>query len=246
MAAGDLALHVVNGKRGKGGGGGRQRRGHRRNPFGGGGGDRALWRLDWMRVVWMLAGDLWVAWFTRRSWADAWGTSMLDGKKLTSPYGGEAWTLKNYILAGATGIGVAKLLQRFKGGTIAADFMLGVKMAILRRLIWTEGFARTEWGKKAFGDITDVYGQGGGVWMQVPGGYQQAMDGPTVQTVPWMLRGPEVQARNWMMLGPGEELSYAEQTPMGHAITGAMTSEDLASYQHSGDADPYASSYAAV
>lgn len=242
MAAGDLSLHVVNGKKGKGGH--RKSRGRRKNPFGGGGG-LSVFRGDWMRVVWIIAGDLWVAWFTRRSWADAWGTSMLDGKKLTSAYGGEAWTLKNYILAGATGIGVAKLLQRFKGGTIANDFLLGVKLAIVRRLVWTEGFARTEWGKKAFGDITDVYGQDGGVFMQVPGGYQQAMDGPAVQTRNWMMLGPEVQTRNWMMLGPGEELSYAE-TPMGHAMVGPLTTEDLASYQHSGDADPYASSYAAV
>lgn len=245
MAAGDLALHVVNGKKGRGGGH-RAKKGHRKNPsFFGGGGGGALFNANWMRVVWMLAGDLWVAWFTRRSWADQWGTSMLDGKKLVSPYGGEAWTLKNYILAGATGFGIARLLQRFQKGAAAADFLLGVKLALLRRILWTEGFSRTEWGKKAFGDITDVYGQNGAVWMATPGGYQQAMDGPNVQTQRWMLTGPEVQSKNWMMLGPGEEMSFAE-TPMGHAMVGPLTTEDLASYQHSGDADPYASSYAAT
>ena len=243
--SGDFAVHVVNPKRGKGGH--KAKRGHRRNPSGGGGGGGSnLLRMDWMRVVWMIAGDLWISYFTR-NWGDKWGTSMLDGKQLTSPYAGQAWTMKNYLMAAATGFGIAKLLQRMKRGTAAQDFMLGIKVGLVRRIVWTEGFARVGWGQKYFGDIQDVYSQGGGQFMQVPGGgWQQVMDGPAVGPQPWMMAGPQVNNRQWMMLGPGEEMTdYGDSpmSPMGHAITGSGFSPELASYQYSGDPDPYSASY---
>ena len=218
--SGDFAVHVVNPRKK---GGRSPRRGHRRNPSSGGGfGGGNLLRMDWMRVVWMIAGDLWISYFTR-NWGDKWGTSMLDGKALKSPYAGDAWTMKNYLMAAATGFGIAKLLQRMKRGTAAADFMLGIKVGLVRLLVWTEGFARVGWGQKYFGDVTDVYPDQGGVWMQTPGGYQQAMDGPSGAAQPWMMLGPQVNQRNWMMLGPGEEMTsygYEPDSPMGHAIVG--------------------------
>lgn len=239
--SGEFAVHVVNPRK-KGGG----KRRHRRNPTGGGGGDRSasLLRVDWLRVAWMITGDLWISYFTRR-WGDPYGTSMLDGKKLTSPYAGEAWTLKNYLYAAGTGFAIAKLLQRMKRGTAAQDFMLGLKVGLIRRLLWTEGLARTSWGPKYFGDIQDVYGDQGGVWMQAPGGggYQQVMDGPQRPARPWMMLGPEVASKNWMMLGPGEEMtSFPEQTPMGHAVINSQYPIDMAQYDQTGG-DPYSAVY---
>ena len=84
------------------------------------------------------------------------------------------------------------------------------------------------------------------VWMQTPGGYQQAMDGPSGAAQPWMMLGPQVNQRNWMMLGPGEEMTsygYEPDSPMGHAIVGPGYDAGLASYQQTGDKDPYSASY---
>ena len=238
--SGEFAVHVVNPRKG-----GRPRKGHRRNPDGpSGGGSPTLLRIDWMRIAWMIAGDLWIAYFTRR-WGDPYGTSMLDGKKLSSPYAGEAWNLKNYLYAAGTGFGIAKFLQRMKKGTQAADFMLGIKVGIIRRLLWTEGLARTTWGPKYFGDVQDVYGQDGGVWMRAPGGngYQQVMDGPQAPAQRWMMLGPEVGPQNWMMLGNGEEMTnFAEQSPMGHAVVGPNYTVDRAQYDQTGG-DPYSAVY---
>lgn len=241
MSAGDFAVHVVNPRHKKGG----HRKGRRtkRNPSFGGGGGGNLLRTDWMRVVWMIAGDLWISYFTR-TWGDKWGTSMLDGKALTSPYAGQAWTMKNYLMAAATGFGLAKLLQRMGRSSAASDFMLGIKVGLARRVVWTEGFARVGWGQKYFGDIADMYERNGSWYMQTPGGYQQAMDGPQVANQPWMMAGPQVPNQRWMMLGPGEEMqTFDDGSPMGHALIGPKYSAELASYSQSGDQDPYAASY---
>lgn len=233
--SGEFAVHVVNGGKGKGKGKGGHRR--RKNPEGRS--REPLIRVDWTSLGWMLFGDLWIAYITRTWSGDDYGTSLFDGKKLTSPYQGQAWNLKRYMFAAATGYGIARLMGRSqKTQAHARAFMNGVKFGILRRLVWTEGFARSTWAQKYFGDITDAYRDGGAVWMAVPGGYQQAMDGPQVADQTWMMRGPQVPDQRWMMLGTGDD------SPMGHAIIGPDQSADLASYQYTGDADPYSSAYA--
>lgn len=232
--SGEFAVHVVNGKRGKKGGSGGHSKRRRRNPDGIGGGGGLL-KVDWTQLGWMMAGDLWIAYVARTWGGDGYGKSLFDGKSLTSPYQGQAWTLKHYLIAAATGYGIARVLGRSgRMQQAARAFMNGIKFGVLRRAVWTEGFARSQWAQKYFGDITDAYSDRGSPWLAVPGGWQQALDGPQVADAPWMMRGPQVADERWMLQG---------DSPMGHAIVGPGQSDELAMYQYTGDKDPYTTAY---
>lgn len=277
MSAGDFSVNVVN----PGGTRRRRRKGskssssrknpssrrhrRRRNPIDWRG-QGELFRVDWAQLAWMLAGDAWISWFTR-TWGDPWGTSMLSNQQIAaSDYQGQAWTLKNYLFALATGFGVSRMMEHMggrggEGGKAiwkmrARHFFLGVKFGVIRRILWTEAIGRWDWAKKYLGDVNDVYNTGtGAVWMATPGGYQQAMDGPTRDARPWQMLGPVRDARPWQMLGQGgmpygpQSMMYEAQEPemdpgfMGHALVSAGQSADLANYQYSGSESPYAASY---
>ena len=88
-----------------------------------------------------------------RKWGDSWGVGMLGPQQLPgSGYRGQAWTLKNYLIAGLTGFLGAKLLGRTKMGAGWANIWWQASIqGIATRLVWTEMIARSTWGQANFG-----------------------------------------------------------------------------------------------
>jgi hypothetical protein len=140
-----------------------RRRRRRRNPEGGGGGFNARSSFDLKSLLPYGLATLAQA-FTVRKWGDTWGVGVLGPAQLAgSGYRGQAWTLKNYLIAGATGWLGAKLIARTRWGSHAAAIFWRTSIEnIFTRLVWTEFVARSAWGQQYFGAMPE--GQPGQVF----------------------------------------------------------------------------------
>ena len=127
------------------------------------------------------------AWVVRR-WGDPWGTGALGPEKLPgSGYAGQAWSLKNYLLAAATGWVGAKVVARsgmLGGSNAGAVWWRASVEHILTRLLWTEVIGRWDWGVQQFGQVGqggkpgDIYDDGrGNRWLCSAGGQWVSMQG---------------------------------------------------------------------
>jgi hypothetical protein len=99
-----------------------RRRRRRRNPEGGGGsgwGFSPLKSFDFKDLAPAALAWFVQSWVVRR-WGDNWGTSLFTNQVPGSPYRGQAWTFKNYVLAFVAAWGGAKLIARSRWGAGAA------------------------------------------------------------------------------------------------------------------------------
>lgn len=175
-----------------------------------------------------VAGMLAVAWAVKQ-WG---GTGSLwngDGTVVTSEFAGTSWNWRQYGIA----LAVATIGPKILGRLVDANgFRQGAMDAIVQKFVWTEGIAKTEWGKNAFGN--DVYrdsDSGQMYWDQ--GGRQVAMQGLTHA-------GPLdglVEASAMDGVGSG----YGHLLPAGVSEQTAMTG----AYSQSGYTDPYHAAVAA-
>lgn len=120
-----------------------------------------------------VAGMLAVAWAVRK-WG---GTGSLfegDGEVVTSEFAGTSWTWRQYGIALAVAQFGGKLLGRIVD---PAGFRRGAMSAIVMKFVWTEGIAKSDWGKQQFGtgDIYNDTDTGQLYWDQ--NGRQVAMQG---------------------------------------------------------------------
>ena len=132
-----------------------RRRRRRRNPEGGissrlglGGMMTAL-RETMGNVVPMMGAKLAIAFAVKR-WGTTWGEGLMGDKPSTSPYGGQAWSLRNYLIAIGVGAVGSMIVSRWKPGA-GRVWMQSVADDIVGRLVWTEVIARSKTGQDYFG-----------------------------------------------------------------------------------------------
>ncbi len=102
------------------------------------------------QMLWYGLGHLAQAFAVRR-FGDAWGKGVM-GKNAASPYAGQGWSFKNYLIAVITGYVGAKAIERTKWGKVAAEqvWRSAVDNVIIR-MMWTEVLGRSKWAQDTFG-----------------------------------------------------------------------------------------------
>jgi hypothetical protein len=180
--------------------------------------------------------------FVVRKWGDTWGTGMLGPAQLAgSPYRGQAWTLKNYLLATAVGWAGAKLISKTGWGAHAgAIWWRATVENMFTRLLWTEVVARWGWAQQNFGAMParsapgTVYDDGKGnrflmaangqwVSMQGYGGYGELVQaGPLGELVQAGPLGELVQAGP---LGRHSSRHSGGYVPLGHLLDPSTSDE---------------------
>lgn len=133
----------------------RRRRRRRRNPEGGAA--RILGLGGMLGALREAVGDalptvgakLAISWAVKR-WGTSWGEGLMGDKPAVSPYGGQAWSLRNYMIAVAVGAIGSTIASRWKPGAGRA-WMRSVADDILQRLVYTEVIARSKWGQENLG-----------------------------------------------------------------------------------------------
>jgi hypothetical protein len=161
---------------------GRRRR-RRRNPGLLGGG--LSMGYNWKDLIPYMVATAAQAWMVRR-FGDSWGTGMLSPNALPgSPFRGQAWTLKNYLIALATGWVGAKLISRTGMGAHAGSIWWRASIEqMATRLVWTEMIARWGWAQNSFGQLPAGAPPGtvaddgqGNRWLMGAGGQWVSMQG---------------------------------------------------------------------
>lgn len=86
----------------------------------------------------------------------AWAVKQFGGisGERTSTMLGDSWNGRGYMIAAGVAIVAPPLLKRIVGG--GSQFRQGVVDLIIEKAVWTEGFARSEWMKGAFGGYGQV------------------------------------------------------------------------------------------
>lgn len=119
-----------------------------------------------------------------KRFGDTWGTGIM-GQAATSPYGGQAWSIKTYAVAGIALYVARRFIVRPRFGEQAAkDFMHAGLTQLARRFAYTELLARSQWAQDTFGNtgefpinpvvMDDPSGQR---WLQTTDGGWYAMQG---------------------------------------------------------------------
>jgi hypothetical protein len=119
------------------------------------------------RILGMMAA----AWAVRR-FSEHGG---LFSTPFTSPMMGESWSWKQYAIAGAVATWGPALAGKMRIN--ATEFRRGAVDLIMVKLIWTEGFARSEWAQNAFGTGDVAYTPGNRQAYVDQGGRWDAMQG---------------------------------------------------------------------
>lgn len=175
-----------------------------------------------------VAGMLAVAWAVRK-WG---GTGSLMGSQVvTSEFAGTSWTMRQY--------GIALIVAQFGGKLLSkiidpSGFRQGAMDAIVMKFVWTEGIAKSDWGKQQFGtgDIYNDTDTGQLYWDQ--NGRQVAMQGL-------------VEAGAMDGLVEGGPMDGHDSGGYGHLMSTGSNAGELTggAYHGSGYADPYHAAVAA-
>lgn len=193
-------------------------------------------------------GTLFVVWAVRR-WGGQ-GSVWPNAPQFNSPFAGRSWTMGNYIVGYIALKLAASALYRMRGARWAVDFYRGGVKSMLKKLVWTEGFARSPWLQQQFGahgamgQLVTAGPLDGMPMGQVDG---QVMQLPNGQTMMWLngqwnaLQGNDAFGQ-LVTAGP---LDADLTEGMGHQMTRATPVEEAlrAAYQGTGAVSPYATAY---
>lgn len=130
-----------------------------------------------------LLADVVMGWAARR-FGDTWGTGIM-GQAATSPYGGQAWSIKTYAIAGLALYMTKRFVVRPRWGEQAGkDFMHAGLTQLARRFAYTEVVNRSQWAIDTFGNAGDfpinpvvMDAEDGQRWLQTADGGWYAMQG---------------------------------------------------------------------
>lgn len=141
-----------------------------RNPGG------ALDRLNFpsiRQIGWGVAANLAIGFAVMR-FGDKWGKGLF-GQNAQSPYQGEAWSPRNYIVGGLTVLIGARLLRKWQGNDAARAFNDAGWAALINRFAYTEILAKSKWLQGTFGEMpgaAEIYDDGAGNrFLQTDNGY---------------------------------------------------------------------------
>ena len=232
---------------------GRRRRGHSRrsNPR------RRRSNPGWMaggwpygygpdQWLWYGIGHVMSAFLVRR-FGDTWGKGVM-GNNLASPYAGQAWTFKNYLISVIGGYLGASLVKRWKGDKAAENVWRASVDNGIVRLVWTELFGRSKWAQDTFGmvPVNTGYGnlvQAGPLGNLVPAGPLGYAPGTVIDDGAGNRYAVNEYGQYVPMMGYGNDY---ETIPMGHLIdveTADKSFDIRARYLNRGATDPYSAVY---
>jgi len=88
--------------------------------------------------------------FAVKRWGEGWGEGLMGDKLNASPYAGQAWTLRNYLIAFGVGTVGSMVISRWKPGA-GKVWLDSVADDIVQRLFYTEVIARNSKAQEWFG-----------------------------------------------------------------------------------------------
>ena len=143
----------------------------RRNPDGGGG--HGLGFPSVKQIGWGIAANMAIGFAVMR-FGDKWGTGLF-GQNANSPYQGEGWSGKNYIVGGLAVIIGTRALRKWQGADAAKAYNDAGWAALIHRFTYTEILAKSKWLQGTFGEVpgqAQVYDDGqGNRWLQTEQGW---------------------------------------------------------------------------
>lgn len=218
------------------------RRRRRRNPIGG-----SYRKLDFMEplndIVWRMFGMV-IASFTIQRFAPQQGAQSITA--------GSQMSFRAYLVGMLGGYIGSELVARWQGHEAGRECWRGAVDFLVFKLVWTEGFARSQWLTWAFGNTgngaglysapiqTDQYGN---VWLTQPDGTAVSMQGfphdPMGAVVPEDRLGAVVPMNRLGAVVPEDRLGFYDPD-----VSDATDEWNM--YQDSGGRDPYVAAYATV
>ncbi len=132
----------------------------------------------------MFAGEMFAGWVAQRFGSGQLAFPGVPAAPLpTSPFAGSSWPIWTYFATALGGQFVGNWVGRTVGKEAERDFRKGVALSIVRKLVYTEGFARQPWMQQTFGntlvrttDGNTFYQAGAGQPYNAMMGYGQVLE----------------------------------------------------------------------